>query len=102
MRSKVRKSKSSLFEQKTKTPTHLLIKVKEQKDYDKITRLIKEAKLELDYESSSNEKESTIYTKLSKKNKLKLYNKVDKFLNSRDSKNKNKHSKKEIVRAVKL
>lgn len=94
MRSKVRKSKSSLFEQKTKTPSHLLIKVKEQKDYDKIIRLIKEANLELDYESSNNEKESTIYTKLSKKNKLKLYDKVDKFLN-------NEYSKKEIVRAVK-
>jgi len=94
MRSKVRKSKSLLFEQKTKTPSHFLIKVKEQKDYDKVIRLIKEAKLELDYESSTNNKKSTIYTKLSKKNKLKLYDKVDKFLN-------HKHSKKEIVRAVK-
>jgi len=94
MRSKSRTSKSKLYEQKTKTPSHLLIKVKEQKDYDKITRLIKEAKLELDYESCTNEKESTIYTKLSKKNKMKLYDKVDKFIND-------KHSKKKIVRAVK-
>jgi len=94
IRSTIRTSKSKLNEQKTKTPSHLLIKAKEQKDYDKITRLIKEAKLELDYESSTNDKKSTIYTKLSKKNKMKLYDKVDKFLN-------NKYSKKKIVRAVK-
>lgn len=94
MRSKLRTSKSKLYERKTKTPTNLLIKVKEQKDYDKVILLIKEAKLELDYESSTNEKKSTIYTKLSKKNKMKLYDKVDKFIN-------HKHSKKEIVRAVK-
>ena len=94
MRAKSRISKSKLYRQKTKTPTHLLIKVKEQKDYDKVIALIKEAKLELDYESSNKDKKSTIYTKLSKKNKLKLYDKFDKFLNKG-------YSKKEVVRAVK-
>lgn len=94
MRGKSRTSKSPLYRQKTKTPTHLLIKVKEQKDYDKVIALIKEVKLELDYESSNKDKKSTIYTKLSKKNKLKLYDKVDKFLNKG-------YSKKEVVRAVK-